>query len=361
MNYNDYVICKKKKTMNEYEIESMADDKAGVLRLDLQIKGKFHKDKLDLFYIDCKKQVKILKYFSNDLIRQCLKIYKEWLMVKISPSIADAKTSKIDPKNLSMIDAFNTFMKERSVFKFDSFQLTEKYHPVLSKIDFNRLKKEIDDGEFDRSSLAKKAPEYGVSKSTLHTAIKKVLGYRFKSEDPLNNRRNLITKSDVMKLFLFKRALLVDDSHICIYIDESNFDSHRRQRKGWVHRSVKAVRVDFGRIKSVNLIVALTNSRMVHHYITYTRNKSKDFVEFLRFMKKKVMKKKKLMDALKKYKITLIMDNASIHKTKLVKEFIRDNDFNVLFLPPYHPHHNNAEMCFMLLKKMFYRNDYKDR
>ena len=193
MNYNDYVKCKKKKTMNEYEIESMADDKSEVLRLDLQIKGKFHRDKLDLFYIDCKKQVKLLKYFSNDLIRQCLKIYREWLMTKISPNIVDVKTSKIEPKMITMIDAFNTFMKERSEYKFNSFQLTKKYYPALSKIDYDKLKKEIDDGVFDRSSLAKKAPEYGVSKSTLHTAIKKVLGYRFKSEDPLNYRRNLIT------------------------------------------------------------------------------------------------------------------------------------------------------------------------
>ena len=60
-------------------------------------------------------------------------------------------------------------------------------------------------------------------------------------------------------------------------------------------------------------------------------------------------------------KRTLIMANANIHKTKSVKEYIERSGFNVLILHPYPPDHNNAEFCFMMLKRMFYRKDYNGR
>jgi len=145
------------------------------------------------------------------------------------------------------------------------------------------------------------------------------------------------------------------DDHTPNYIDESNFDSHKRQRKRCYHKAKNANPMYFGRVKSVNLIVALTNSEMVHYHQTYLKNNSASFIVYLKFLKKKVKNHEKLMEEWTNMKITLIMDNASIHKTKSVKEYIERSGFNVLFLPPYHPDHNNAEFCFMMLKRMFYK------
>ena len=64
-------------------------------------------------------------------------------------------------------------------------------------------------------------------------------------------------------------------------------------------------------MKSVNLIVALTNSEMVHYHQTYHKNNSASFIVYLKFLKKKVKNHEKLMEEWTNKKITLIMDNAS--------------------------------------------------
>ncbi len=155
----------------------------------------------------------------------------------------------------------------------------------------------------------------------MRNAIVNALGYNFGTQDCLNRLRLAYETSDVMKLFLLKKLMLIDDDHTLIYIDESNFDSHKRQRKRWYHRAKKAIPLDFGRVKSVNLIVALTNSEMVHNQ-TYLKNNSASFIVYLKFLKKKVKNHEKLMEEWTNKKITLIMDNASIHKTKSVKDYI---------------------------------------
>ena len=257
-----------------------------------------------------------------------------------------------------MLSDLNLYIRAKYSSTRNNFKVPEKYYPALCKVDLEKLQNEIDAGEFDRSSIRKKAIEYFY---TMRNAIVNVLGYNFGTQDCLNRLRLAYETSDVMKLYLLKKLMLIDDDHTLIYIDESNFDSHKRQRKRWYHRAKKAIPLDFGRVKSVNLIVALTNSEMVHYHQTYHKNNSASFIVYLKFLKKKVKNHEKLMEEWTNKKITLIMDNASIHKTKSVREYIERSGFNVLFLPPYHPDHNNAEFCFMMLKRMFYRKDYNGR
>ena len=356
-----YSSKKKKISVYPWDTVETVNDDSGILKLNQRIKGPFNRCLLNEFYIDCKNDKRLLKYFSEDVINECLLAYKEWLISKLYPDLYKQNDNFIVIEKKQLLSDLNSFIRSKYSSIRECFQVPQKYYPALSKVNLQKLKNEIDNGELDRSSIRKKAVEYGVTYYTMRNAIVNVLGYQFGTQDCLNRLRLAYETSDVMKLYLLKKLMLIDDDHTLIYIDESNFDSHKRQRKRWYHRAKKAIPLDYGRVKSVNLIVALTNSEMVHYHQTYFKNNSASFIVYLKFLKKKVKNHKKLMEEWTNKKITLIMDNASIHKTKSVKEFIKRSGFNVLFLPPYHPDHNNAEFCFMMLKRMFYRKSFHRR
>lgn len=48
--------------------------------------------------------------------------------------------------------------------------------------------------------------------------------------------------------------------------------------------------------------------------------------------------------------IVYLIDNASWHKTKKVKEYCQENDITLLFLPPYSPEYNPIERVWGYLK-----------
>ena len=55
---------------------------------------------------------------------------------------------------------------------------------------------------------------------------------------------------------------------------------------------------------------------------------------------------------------TIIMDNASIHKTREVRKACEDKRYKILFTPSYSPEYNPIEMVFGSIKNDFYRRRY---
>ena len=52
------------------------------------------------------------------------------------------------------------------------------------------------------------------------------------------------------------------------------------------------------------------------------------------------------------------MDNASIHKTKELKEILNHKKYNVVYTPPYSPEFNPIEMVFGNIKHHYYKHRY---
>ena len=55
----------------------------------------------------------------------------------------------------------------------------------------------------------------------------------------------------------------------------------------------------------------------------------------------------------KKKWIIIILDNASIHKTKTVKEYCKKNNIMIVYLPAYSPEYNYIEKIWKIIKKEF--------
>lgn len=78
-------------------------------------------------------------------------------------------------------------------------------------------------------------------------------------------------------------------------------------------------------------------------YRTSNSKKQKDFLNFLYKIRHKNKKKR----------LILIVDNASIHKSKNVQKYCRERNIKLVYLPPYSPEYNKIEFLWKRLKNMF--------
>jgi transposase len=56
----------------------------------------------------------------------------------------------------------------------------------------------------------------------------------------------------------------------------------------------------------------------------------------------------------------LVVDNAQIHKSALVKTVIEKMNLNLIYLPPYSPFLNPCENCFSVIKGKLARQTFHD-
>jgi transposase len=55
---------------------------------------------------------------------------------------------------------------------------------------------------------------------------------------------------------------------------------------------------------------------------------------------------------------TIVLDNASIHKTSVVRSIAHKKGYELLFLPPYTPEFNAIELMFGVVKNAYYADRY---
>lgn len=71
------------------------------------------------------------------------------------------------------------------------------------------------------------------------------------------------------------------------------------------------------------------------------RGNSQTFIQFLQQLRANVRKT-----------LIIIVDNATLHKSKKVKKFLEKNsDVTLLYLPPYSPEYNPVEIVWRILKQ----------
>ena len=121
---------------------------------------------------------------------------------------------------------------------------------------------------------------------------------------------------------------------------------------GWFKKNeIPNYKIDNPKIvsKRYTVLMASTNKKPIFAYIGEKGMKLDDFAYFMNKLIKLVDKKS-----------YFLMDNASIHKSKLFKQFIKDNNINVVYNAPYHSEFNPIENLFSLLRNKLNRNETKN-
>lgn len=135
--------------------------------------------------------------------------------------------------------------------------------------------------------------------------------------------------------------VFTQSSHPILCIDESGFADRFARRYGYSRVGTECVLPPNSPTSfRASLVLAISNRGEMFHRIFTSSVKASDFLSFLQSV-----------DSPKG--TILVMDNCSIHKSKVIREFIRSKNWIGIYLPSYCPDLNPVELCFGHLKYLY--------
>ncbi len=284
------------------------------------------------------------------------------LLYKLANPITELKYPPTNDNStfMNMIKLSN-YLRERAQYDRTSFKYNPKYYPIKSKIDLVKLNSLIQNTGLEYTSITKLAKEYSVSYSTMRNVITKDLGYSYRCVPEFHSKIRTNSNIDSQKLFFLKHFLHLKDDYFFIYLDEAGFNNKKKTKRRWVNKRKAQTFYDFGRLKSLSLMLSISNKGIIYYSINESVNNSESMIMFLNEMIKRLKNSDKTSKLYNEKKVCLIMDNAIIHKSKKVLDELWKSNLRVLYLPPYHPKMNPVEFCFRNLKGQFYRLTFSTR
>lgn len=136
-----------------------------------------------------------------------------------------------------------------------------------------------------------------------------------------------------------------------IYIDEAGFESNTQRDYGWAYKGeiVRGFRSGHKRPRTT-IIGALSGKKLLSPFLFHGTTNTKIFNMWL---------KESLLPVLKKGS-TIVMDNATFHKSIDTRELVKAAGCKILFLPPYSPDLNPIEQVWANIKRFRKYNDHVD-
>ena len=132
-----------------------------------------------------------------------------------------------------------------------------------------------------------------------------------------------------------------------VYIDESGVDKSCYNQKGWGKIGETLLHEISGkRIKRTSVLAALNQKNILAPLFFKGTCNTDLFIEWTQ---------QQLVPSLTKGQ-TVIMDNASIHKSPKVRELIQSAGCKLIYLPPYSPDLNPIETFWANMKKWIKNN-----
>lgn len=191
-------------------------------------------------------------------------------------------------------------------------------------------------------------PERRIKAATLGRLYRS-LGIRYKKVRVSKIPRNTNVLSYMLKTSQCKRELeaAIKRGLPIVYCDETMFTKRTYASHDFGPKYVvNEVCEEAVYIGYVSAIAAVSADRGVDLVKTYNSSvNSEIFADFL----DKLSKKRERQE------LALFMDNASFHKSNVVKEAMRRNNITPIMNVPYAPQYNPIEGCFSIVKSSFKR------
>jgi transposase len=140
--------------------------------------------------------------------------------------------------------------------------------------------------------------------------------------------------------YLKKLEHITDENRV--YIDESGMDGNISKERGWGKRGEQLKSKKSGKYYlRTNIIAGLNGKKSIAPFVFYGACNTELFNDWVEIFLIKELKVGQ----------TVILDNASFHKSPRTKELIESVGCNVLFLPPYSPDLNPIEQFWANMKR----------
>jgi transposase len=161
----------------------------------------------------------------------------------------------------------------------------------------------------------------------------------------------LFVERDEKKREIFKRELLKKEACSVVYLDESGINHEEVKAYGWGLRKERLYGSKQGRHHSrTSIIAGICNGNVIGKAYFKGHTTTDIFCQWL---------KEVLVPRLNPGQ-TIILDNASFHKSKNVVEIVKSAKCEIIYLPPYSPDLNPIEHYWSFLKRKI-REKYKSR
>jgi len=127
-----------------------------------------------------------------------------------------------------------------------------------------------------------------------------------------------------------------------VYLDERGIGKNDIEMFAWTKKgTIKPIKVEGKRSKRVNVIAAKSQNQIIAPFLFEGSCNTAVFETYIQEV---------LCPTLRKGQV-VIMDNASFHKSKKIKEWVEKKDCTLVYLPPYSPERNPIEKYWGVLKK----------
>ena len=236
------------------------------------------------------------------------------------------------------IDNTFNFSSYKTNFKYNNLKITNNIENfIINSIDSNnnfnikKIKHNIN-LKFN-ISLSKNSIYYILHKNNLTYKKIYIKNDPYTSDENLNFKNNLKNKINNINI-----------NNILSY-DEMSIYLNQKPYKGWSKKGSNCFiktknKTIFNKRYSIGMSIDIKGK--IDFTIVEGSLKSNKFNKFM----KKIMTSSNY----------IFMDNASIHKNILFKQFINNNNFNVIYNIPYHSELNPIEYIFSLLRKELLNN-----
>ena len=185
-----------------------------------------------------------------------------------------------------------------------------------------------------------------IHERTIRKILKEVLGMRYKKGLARLINFNEEYQIRIKQWFSIKLWKVIGRFELLINIDESSFSRLTKKSLSWIPKGKEQIIKSIWFRNSWSLVTAITTSGSV---IAAKRNKtitSDHFVEFLWKLVKFISKEEKV----EPQRCLFILDNASIHRSDKIKEYMKSKNLSIAYIPQYSPELAPIEHYFSKLK-----------
>ena len=185
-----------------------------------------------------------------------------------------------------------------------------------------------------------------ISRQLAHLILKKRLGLTYKRTRK-RGRSKRKDGFDFTSFFQSFEAAILSKSLVAI--DESGFDQRSTAIYAYSPKGTPAI-LEWKTCtdhRHYNLLMSIHQNGKLDKSLSSTSINGETFAEYLRGLEYPSG-------------TTFLLDNASIHKTRRVREICQEKGYSLLFTPPYSPEFNPIELVFGVIKNHFYRERYSN-
>ena len=137
-----------------------------------------------------------------------------------------------------------------------------------------------------------------------------------------------------------------------VFVDEFNISSHRDKFRGWAQKNHKPIIASTLDNFSMYFVITVSSKHIYGVLASEQANTSQILLYFLDCL----IKCQESLFKQTNEKTLFVIDNASIHKTKSIDEYVKSKEISLLTIPPYSLALNGAETVIQSIESKVSRH-----